>query len=198
MVFASLQFQWLQPLVNSPSKTSQKSATNIHHFTLQKKLTHIQEVYRTNIQWNWKILSLSLFQIKRNSVLIFVLQRNVFWTCLLASADKKPGECWIIMIWFNVKDKNEYEVFIRNLKNRERDESTTLKVKCFYCFEVFGTCDKNWSMSFLIWLLRLQCWNSVSWSVFEQIELVLISVFIGYQHTCTWSNWYNLIGVISS
>ena len=40
VVFASSQFHRPQPLANSPSKTSQKPATNVHHFTLKKVYTY--------------------------------------------------------------------------------------------------------------------------------------------------------------
>ena len=44
---------------------------------------------------------------------------------------------------------------------------------------------------------KIQVSWSVSWSVFELIERVLIGMFIGYQHTCTWPNWCNLIGSLA-
>ena len=53
VAFASLQFHRPQPLANSPSKTSQKPAMNVHHFTLKKSL-HTPEVYRKIIHRNWK------------------------------------------------------------------------------------------------------------------------------------------------
>ena len=43
-------------------------------------------------------------------------------------------------------------------------------------------------------LIKIQVSWSVSWSVFELIYRVLIGMFIGYQHTCTWPNWCELIG----
>ena len=43
-------------------------------------------------------------------------------------------------------------------------------------------------------LIKIQVSWSVSWSVFELIEYVLIGMFTGYQSTCTWPNWCKLIG----
>ena len=44
-------------------------------------------------------------------------------------------------------------------------------------------------------LIKIQVSWSVSWSVFELIECVLIGMFIGFQDTSSWPKWGTPIGL---